>query len=206
GAATLTIVNSTIRKGATQGVSSSGCVLTLDSNIISQNTNEGINLSSTTYVLTNNIINTNGAGGFAGVNIDTNSTGTFAFNTVASNGGANAFEGGVTCPSAGTAKVLQNSIIAQNSHNPMTGGTQFAGKCTLQSVVTGQDTFSGANQAVPAFTTDFHLDVSATGLSANQTCCIDKIAIATTANSGHDVDESSRPKGNGFDVGAHEAK
>ncbi|MCA1664967.1 MAG: hypothetical protein LC659_11970, partial [Myxococcales bacterium] len=171
-----------------------------------------VKLASTTFVITNNIVNSNGSSsGLPGVNItDAASAGTFAFNTIAANGGANAVAGGVACPTTGTAPaiVIQDSIVAQNAHNPMSNGTQFVGKCELQSVVTGQDSSTGATQSAPTFTSDYHLDVSATGLAANQACCIDKIASATTPNSSHDVDESSRPKaaGTSLDIGAHEAK
>ena len=210
---TITIKNSTVVNSGAEGVNSNtGCTLTLDSNIISKNANEGIKLSATTYVITNNIIDHNGGGGLAGVNItDIASMGTFAFNTVASNGGANTVEGGIQCPGTGTVTFkIENSIVAQNAHNPMTNGTQFLGKCVLSNVVTGPDTFSGANQAVPAFVSmaDFHLDTSATGLTMNQACCIDQIASATTPNANHDVDDGPRPKAPGtkLDTGAHEAK
>lgn len=210
--ATLTIKNSTIDMSGKEGVNSSTCTLTLDGNLIYGNTNEGVKLSGTTYVITNNIINSNGGvtGGLPGVSItDSASTGTFAFNTVAANGGANALEGGVVCPPNGTVKLLQNSIVTQNAHNPMANGTQFVGKCMLQNVVTGQDTFTGATQSTPVFVsaTDFHLDVGS-GLTANKACCIDAIPSSTLLNSDHDVDRGPRPKvtGGAWDIGAHEAQ
>ena len=60
----------------------------------------------------------------------------------------------------------------------------------------------------PAFTADYHLDVTATGLTTNQGCCIDKVASATTPNASHDVDKGPRPKtaGTSLDIGAHEAR
>lgn len=212
GTVKLTIVNSTIQMSGREGVTSSGCTLTLDANIISSNANEGVKLASTTFVITNNIVNTNGGGsGLPGINItDAGSTGMFAFNTIAGNGGANSVAGGIACPTTGTAPaiVIQDSIVAQNAHNPMANGTQFVGKCQLQSVVTGQDSFTGATQSAPVFTADFHLDVSSSGLSTNEACCIDKVASATTPNASHDVDEGPRPKvvGTSLDIGAHEAK
>ena len=212
-AATVTIKNSTIHSSGKEGVNSNGCTLTLDGNIISGNANEGIKLTSTTYVITNNIVSSNGTtpGGLPGVTIsDSASNGTFAFNTVASNGGGGTLEGGISCPPNGTPKLIEESIVAQNAHNPATNGTQFINKCTLQSVVTGQDTFTGAIQSAPAFvsSTDFHLDVTATGLTANQACCTDKITSATTPNANHDVDSAPRPKvtGTKLDIGAHEAQ
>jgi hypothetical protein len=210
--ATVTLKNSTVHDSGQAGVDSSGCTLTLDANVVSANKNEGITVSSaTTYVITNNIISGNGASsGIPGVTItDMASTGTFAFNTVATNGGNNTIEGGIACPSTGPTKLIANSIVAQNAHNPMTNGTQFAGKCQLQNVVTGPDTFSGANQAAPAFTADFHLDTTAgAALTANQTCCIDKVPSATSPNANHDVDRGPRPKvpGTALDTGAHEAQ
>ena len=106
GTVKLTILNSTIQMSGKEGVTSSGCTLTLDADIISSNANEGVKLASSMFVLTNNnIVNTNGGtSGLPGVNItDASSTGTFAFNTVAANGGANTVAGGIACPSTGTA-------------------------------------------------------------------------------------------------------
>ena len=181
-----------------EGVISSGCTLTLDANIISANTNQGVKLTTTTYVVTNNIVHHNGStGGLAGIDVDGSSMGTMAFDTIAANGGANTVAGGVTCATSGTMKLIEESIIAQNAQMPATNGTQLAGRCQLQAVVTGPDSFTGAMQAPPAFVsiTDFHLDVTATGLAANQTCCINKIMPApSTPNVTHDVDEGARPK------------
>ena len=210
-AATVVITSSTIHTSGKEGISSTGCTLTLDGNIIFSNTNEGIKLTSTTYVITNNLIVLNGSGGLPGVSImDQASTGTFAFDTVAGNGGGMTIEGGISCPNISTTpKLIEESIVAQNAHNPATNGTQFVGKCMLQSVVTGPDSFAGAIQSPPAFVsmTDFHLDVGA-GLAANQTCCIDKITAPTTPNADHDVDRGPRPKvaGGKADIGAHEAQ
>jgi hypothetical protein len=213
GAAMLTIKNSTIQMSGKEGVNSAGCTLTLDANVIFSNTNEGVKLSSTTFVITNNIIHHNGSTtNLPGVNItDSGSTGTLAFDTIAVNGPAGGgVEGGVACPNTGNNVLIQDSIVAQNSHNPATNGTQFVGKCQLQSVVTGADSFSGATQSSPAFVSmaDFHLDVTATGLTTNGACCIDKVATATTPNSSHDVDEGPRPKkpATSLDIGAHEAQ
>jgi len=213
GTATLTVKNSTIHTSGKEGVNSQTCTLTLDGNLIYSNANEGVKLAATTYVITNNIINNNGGGptgGLPAITIsDSGCTGTFAFNTVAANGGANALEGGISCPNNGAVKLIQNSIVTQNAHNPMTNGTQFVGKCQLQNVVTGQDTFTGATQSNPVFVSvsDFHLDVGS-GLSANKACCIDAIPTATTTNSDHDVDRGPRPKvaGGAWDIGAHEAQ
>lgn len=212
GTATVVIKNSTIHSSGKEGIFSSGCTLTLDGNLIFSNVNEGIKVTGTTYVITNNLIFANGTtpGGLPGVTIaDSASTGKFAFNTVAQNGGGATLEGGISCPPNGTPTLIEESIVAQNSHNPATNGTQFINKCMLQSVVTGPDSFAGAIQSAPTFVsmTDFHLDVGA-GLTANQACCIDKITAPTTPNSDHDVDRGPRPKvaGTKLDIGAHEAQ
>ena len=209
--ATLTIKNSTIEMSGTNGVNSSGCVLALDASIISANASEGVLVASSTYVITNNIIHHNGSNsGLSGVNIDAASTGTFAFNTVAANGGANAAFGGIVCAANGSNKLIEDSIVAQNAASPMSNGSQFTGKCQLQSVVPGPDAFSGAIQMAPAFLsiTDFHLDTTGGALATNQACCIDKLAGATTPNATHDVDFGPRPKvpGGKLDIGAHEAQ
>jgi hypothetical protein len=200
--------NSRAHDSANEGVLATTCALTLDANTIESNSGGGVNVSgSSTYTITNNIIASNGTGaGNPGINIgDAGSTGTIAFDTLSKNGGLNTVEGGVVCPAAGANKVVQDSIVINNSSN---AGTQFAGKCQLQNVVTGTDNFAGATMLTPSFVgaNDFHLVASA---AANLSCCIDKVGAPGTPNADHDVDETTRPKGASatpYDIGAQEVQ
>jgi hypothetical protein len=235
GAATLTIRNSLIRMSGAAGVDSNGCTLTLDGNTVSGNQGAGISTNggtvtldrniigpsntgggivlggTTSYTVTNNIIVSNGASaGLPGIAISSmSSSGTIAFNTISKNGGLNTVEGGVTCPSSGAGtKLIDSSIVVDNS---TAAGTQFAGKCSLSNTVvgTGDATLlAGAIKQSPAFVsgTDFHLKAND---AANTACCVDKIPTAnapSTPNADHDVDNTRRPKGAGWDYGAHEVQ
>jgi hypothetical protein len=87
-------------------------------------------------------------------------------------------------------------------------GTQLGAQCTLTNVVTvaGDDNRGLMVAMAPAFvsTTDFHLQASN---AANTACCVDKIAADPgTTNKDHDVDATMRPKGAGWDYGAHEVQ
>jgi hypothetical protein len=207
GTATLRVVNSSIHNSGQAGVSSSDCTLVLDANVIGpSNTGGGVVLSGNTiYTLTNNIIHSNGTG-VPGVDISTGSSGVFAFNTVANNGGAApGSAGGVTC-AAGATNALQNSIVVLNQLTAV-GGTQFSGNCTLSNVVTGPDTFTGANMSVPDLDSTYRLKLN----TANRDCCINKLPSPAPAieNQSHDVDREARPKGAGtmpYDIGADEAE
>lgn len=204
---TLTVDASTVSNNTGAGISASGGTLTVDASIINGNGSTGVTVgSSASYTITNNIISGNGSGGSPGVSIgDTGSTGDVAFNTVTKNGGLNSIEGGVVCPASGTNKLIQASIVVGNSAS---GGTQFAGKCQLQNVVTGTDSFAGATMLTPTFqsATNYHL---VAGDTMNTACCIDKLAAPGTPNANHDVDSTPRPKGTGstpYDIGAHEVQ
>jgi hypothetical protein len=207
GAATLTIRNSLIRNSGQAGVDSSGCTLIIDANVIGPaNAGGGIVLGAlTSYSVTSNLIASNGTG-VSGVDIANTATGTFAFNTVANNGGAGTGSppGGITC-GVGAAKSILHSIVVGN--RPTTGGSQFAGNCTLTNVVTGPDSFVGANMLVPDLDATFHLNANAT----NRACCINQVPSPSPPilNQDHDVDGETRPRGSSatpYDVGADEAE
>jgi parallel beta-helix repeat protein len=205
GGATVTVKNSLIDSSGAAGIDASGCSVTLDSNVISGNGGGGIKLASSTYTITNNIVWGNGSGAAtaAGVSLDTSSAGTFAFNTVAKNT-VTAGVGGVDC-GTGAVKTLSNSIVWSNT---LQTGTQLGPQCMLTNVVTvaGDDNRGLMVATKPDFVsaTDFHLQ---SGTSANTACCIDKIVTSPgTPNQGHDVDATTRPKGLGWDYGAHEVQ
>lgn len=205
---TLTVDASTVSNNTGAGISASGGTLTVDASIINGNGSTGVTVgSSANYTITNNIVSSNGAtAGAPGLSIgDTGSSGGIAFNTITKNGGLNSIEGGVVCPASGTNKLIQASIVVSNSTS---GGTQFAGKCQLQNVVAGTDSFAGATMLAPTFqsATNYHL---VAGDTMNLACCIDKLAAPGTPNADHDVDYTARPKGTGaspYDIGAHEVQ
>jgi hypothetical protein len=205
GSANVTVKNSLIDNCGGAGVDSNGCTLAIDADIVSVNAGGGLKLASTSYTVTNSIISGNGSGAAtsAGVSLDNASSGTFAFNTIAKNSVA-AGVGGVDC-GTGATKTLASSIVLQNT--PL-GGTQLGAQCTLSNVVTvaGDDNRGLMVATAPAFVsaTDFHLLPSN---AANTACCVDKVATDPgTANKDHDVDASKRPKGAGWDYGAHEVQ
>lgn len=235
--ATVTVRNSSLHDSSSAGVDSSGCGLQLGACSIASNGGGGVSTSggtlqldacniasnggaglqlggATNYTVTNTIIAGNGSGA-PGVDLSSAAaSGTFAFNTVAGNGGLVDNEGGIVCASTGGDKIIAASIVAGNSHNPMSGGTQFAGtKCVFQTVVVGTDSTSAAGvvkDKPPSFTADYHLKISdAPSVAANQDCCINKLPAPTSPNADHDVDRTARPKGTGatpFDIGAHEVQ
>ncbi len=219
----LSVSNCLIHDSTMTGVGSNGCAFALDQSFVSANTGTGVNVSggslnidactidhngggvsltSTQYTITNSFI-TNSDSGTAGVSInDAASTGIFAFNTVAGNGGSLANVGGVICPSSGAHKLLENSIVALNSEDPASTGTQFAGVCDLQNVVTGTDSIAsaGAIKMTPTFDSAFRI-------SATDTCCVDKISDVTgIPNTNHDGFGNPRPVNGLWDIGADEVQ
>lgn len=202
GAASVTLRNSLIRGAGGTGVETTGCTINVDASIISANSGGGLKLSSSTYTITNSIISGNGSGSAtsAGVNL-ADSTGTFAFNTVARNT-ISAGVGGIDC-GTGAQKAILNSIVWGNT---TATGTQLGAKCTLTNVVTaaGDDTQGTMSAMAPSFVsaTDFHLKRNE---AANTACCIDKVTAPSTPNKDNDVDGvKHRPKGSAWDIGAHE--
>jgi hypothetical protein len=196
----LTINASTISSNGGGGVSTTNCSVSIDASTISSN-GGGINVASGTYTITNSFIVGNGPGG-RGVNFGDSATGTFAFNTVAKNR-VNSGVGGLNC-GAGMAKTISASLVWAND---LEAGTQFVGKCSLDGVVTGLDAFPNAGQKAIVFvdegTLNYHLKPAD---PLNATCCIDQAKPPTSPNADHDVDLSKRPKGKGYDFGAHEVK
>jgi hypothetical protein len=192
------------------GVESSNCTITLDGNYVESNTGGGVRLTGSTYTVTNNMITLNGAqaGPSYGVRIDDSPPGSvFAFNTVAGNQAAATSAPGIVCNAAAT---IQASIVATNT-TPTAGATQFSGSCTLMNVITGVDPANG-NQHPPAFvgSPNYHLDITTpAGKLENEMYVINQLTAPGTANAGHDVDFTTRPKGPGpknYDIGAHEAE
>jgi hypothetical protein len=204
GTATLAIVDSAIEKSGGAGVNALRCTVRLDRDLVDGNAGPGLHLDTgTSYSVTNTIVFGNGGG----VTIATSATGDFRFDTVAMNMAAAGPFGGITC-SGSTARLVEDSIVWGNATS---GGTQIAGSCKLSNVVTGNDTFTGAVRLDPSFvnptaTGDFHLKPMD---AANGACCVDKVTAGdggATMLPARDVDGSHRPKGAGWDIGAHEVE
>ena len=230
GGAMLTIKNSIVQDSGGSGVSSLNCALTLsastvtgnggtgvlvvggsaaiDAATISANMGGGLSFTgSSTYDVGNTFVIGNGLNG-RGVTIDDSSDGRFRFNTVASNVfGSNA--SGIAC-GVTLSKRIEDSIVVANG---MAMNTQFAGVCQLIDVVAGSDALA-PQTVTPDFkdtTTppyDYHLVPNSQN---NLKCCVDKV-LAGSVDGGaaalpdHDVDLSQRPKGAGWDIGAHEVQ
>jgi hypothetical protein len=201
GTASLDVRNTAMTLASGHGLYSSNCDLTMDGDWVAGNTAGGVYVLGN-YSITNTFIFNNGssASNDPGVYIVSPSSGVFAFNTVAGNI-KTGLPGGI---STGSAMTVTASIVTGNS---MGSNTQFSGTITLDQVVVGStDVISGtgAIRLDPDFVAagDRHLMDDA----ANATCCIDKVSAPTTPNHDHDADFTPRPKGLGWDIGAHELK
>jgi hypothetical protein len=165
-----------------------GGTLTVDRCYLGPNNGVAMLLASGTYSITNTIIADN-VGSFA--IIGQGATGDFQFNTVANN------HRGVNCNN----NVLEASIFYNNN----TMGSEFnvMNSCTF---LNGTNISTDANQ--PIFATGSYKLVPTAG--TNAACCIDKVSATVdggaTALSKHDYFGSMRPLGNGYDIGAHEAR
>ena len=197
-AATVTVRNSLIADGGGVGVINDNCTVTVDRASIVHNEG-GIKSTQGTTVVTNSFLVRNLT---AAVEMDGTAKLTFAFNTVTNNIAGSAGMGGIICPTQGAATVIQSSIVWNNAPS---SGTQFLGKCVLQDVVTGTDSFPGAIQLTPTFATSAD-DYLAANDAANKACCVDKVANPASPNADHDVDLSHRPRGAAWDIGAHEVE
>lgn len=174
--------------------------------------------SARTYSITNSFFVGNKD---RGVQFTGNGTGTFAFNTVASNSPATTNSaGGIDCGS-NAYRVLEGSIFALNGREGIGGGkvSQIINRCILINTVAYlSGATDGVADALPGpvefvstmAPTNFRLETAdATKLMTNRNCCIDK--IAGTVDGGvmtlptRDVDGNARPKGGKWDIGAHEA-
>jgi len=220
GTASLTIVRSGVHGASGVGVFAKTCTLTLDADAIALNQAGGVALSGATqYAITNSFITGNAS---TGVTLAT-AIGRFAFNTVANNGSlAGGVNGGIDC-GTGSTKVIEDSIIWGNAQNANCGAgcatcmnkSQFFGcNCQVTNVVTGSDDYNEGNTLSPVFVNlttppyDYHLVMNS---SANLACCVDKVTAASVDGGAaslpnHDVDYSTRPKGQGWDIGAHEVQ
>ena len=190
GTASLMVTDSYIHDSGAEGVSATSCTLTLQRNLITA-TKGGITLGSgTTYIVENNFIVAGATIAAAPVRLDPLATGTFRFNTVVDNNATGGAVGGIDCGSSGS-KVIESCIVFNNTK---VAGSQYTPTCTVTNNVTGVDA-KNLNPGIPSLTADYHL-------AATDTACIDK----ATTGPAVDIDNDTRPKGAGYDIGADEAK
>lgn len=193
-------------------VFASGGSLTLDQNQLI-GPGDGLYIAAGAYFVTNNFIVDSGHLG-----VQLNSSGTFAFNTVARNGvvaGGQAW--GVGCPSGPNSTVIESSIVWGNGV-AASMNTQFSGNCVLINVVAGTtETNAMAIKKDPSFIAidsmtphDYHLKANDAANSGATGCCVDVVKMTLDGGIAklpdHDVDGTGRPKGAGWDVGAHEVQ
>jgi hypothetical protein len=200
GTAGLTVQGCRILGAGGAGLSAKACDLVLDEDLVTGNQGGGLNIDAgSSYQVSNCFVVDNGD---IGVLINRLATGQFQFNTVARNHPAAGNYGGIDCSAGGVAKPIVASIVWGNT---ATMGTQIVNNCSLDGVVTGADSFSGAVMLDPQFVSgasmpyDFHLAAMS---AMNKACCVDKRPTGPD----HDFDGSHRPKGAAWDVGAHEVE
>ena len=143
---------------------------------------------TTTYTIENNLFVNNGTiGSPATIYLPDTNVGVFRFNNLADNVLGNAPM--VDCGAA-AAKLIEGNLLRGN-----TTSTSFTGNCTLVNTITPV----GDTTGTPAsFNLDgnYKLQAFANALA----CCIDKLSAGPAT----DYDGTPRPKGAGFDIGAHE--
>ena len=226
GTAIVTIRHSSIKSSGLSGVSGSDCTIALDSCTISGNSGTGVSASSGSLSLDSCTISGNSGGGVSVTDAQydiTNSfivdnlsmspgvafngasdplpNGGFRHNTLSGNG-ASGKVGGIKC-SANDPSLVDFSIIWMNT---TMASSQFSGTCVFSYLVTDDGILpsgAGNNANAPQFAGngDYHL----AKVSANSTCCIDKIPSSPVD---HDIDGDPRPLPiNGlWDIGADEVQ
>lgn len=212
----LWVLRSTIQN-AHVGIEALGCNrLHVEQSTITQSKNTGLSVGSGTrvYRVVNNIFDGNGqtAGG-VGVFLAQKTSGLFAYNTLLRNGEKGQDGGAIRCEIDGLARrVISSSIVIQNgmstrvdgSGQPL--GTQFGGDCVLQRLVVGLD----GTQALPPSEDlifaipDLDQALRLLNTPNNRAYVIDNGRADDTVR--NDFFGGSRPKGNGFDIGAHELR
>lgn len=194
------------------GVTASGCNLTIDGAYIYNNTSNGVYLNASTFSITNTMLWANRETAIA---LATGNTGAIRFSTIYNNGAATKVPG-IDCGS--TMHTVESSILFNNERQ-MSGmkmlEPQVAG-CTLNNVVTNDPraqngTLTGARyvSTIDFIDPDGLEGIGSVNLrlkkdtAANRDCCIDK---AQASGVDRDIDETRRPLGAAADIGAHEAQ
>ncbi len=206
GNASLTVESSRLHNSI-EGLTASGCKITVDGARIYLNRRNGINLSNgSEYNIQNTMIWRNDVSGIALAN----STGVLRFLTIYSNGTASGDRSpGIDC-GAGNNPV-EHSLVFSNISNltPELINQQLVG-CMTTNVLTNDSRNGTYRQMVPDFISASGSDPSRFDLrlksdsSTNTDCCIDKVPTGNYIN--HDIDGNKRPLGTASDIGAHEAR
>ena len=197
----ITALGTTIADNGGAGISADGGALTLERTTISENAGGGAELRRANFTLRNNFIVQNGtdATSFGGVSItdalsDGIETAIVDFNTIASNESSGAASG-VFCLNVDIDLTLSNNIVYANSGGDPIGGNDCS--ATYSNIQGGADGDGNIDQD-PLFADpdngDFRLQAGSP--------CID--AADPDASIDLDFDGTSRPQGEGFDIGAHE--
>ncbi len=212
----LWVLRSVVQNGGV-GIDSLGCNrLVVEQSILLGNRSLGLRVGASTrqYRIVNNVINGNGqsSGGY-GVSIAATVSGLFSYNTILNNGEKGVDGGAVRCEMGGTStRTVANSIVIQNamstrvdaSGQPL--GSQFAGDCRLTRIVVGIDgtvvtpPSEGLIRAIP----DLDQSLRLINTPNNRMYVIDKGIGDETVRSDHFG--GGRPKGDGYDLGAHELR
>ncbi len=214
--ANLWVLRSIVQNGAA-GIDSLGCNrLVVEQSIIMGNRSLGLRVGASTrqYRIVNNVLNGNGqtTGGY-GVAIAAGTTGLFGYNTILNNGEKGVDGGAIRCETGGmTTRTIGNSVIIQNAMSSRVDGSgqplgsQFAGDCRLSKIVIGVDgtvavpPSEGLIRAIP----DLDQSMRLLNTPNNRMYVIDKGAADDTIRTDHFG--SPRPKGDGYDLGAHELR
>jgi len=212
----LWVLRSLIQLGGV-GIDSLGCNrLVVEQSILIGNRTLGLRVGAAVrqYRIINNVVNGNGqTGGGSGVVIAAGVSGLFSYNTVLNNGEKGIDGGAVRCETGGlTTRSVANSIVIQNamstrvdaSGQPL--GSQFAGDCRLSNLVVGIDgtvvvpPSEGLIRAIP----DLDQSLRLLNTPNNRMYVIDKGVADDSVRNDHFG--GLRPKGDGYDLGAHELR
>jgi hypothetical protein len=218
GGASLALLRSLLGDSPT-GVDATGCgKLTIEGSEIRGSRGTGLRIGpgARSYRVVNTLVRDNGTAqlGAVGVYLAQGPSGSFAFNTLLGNGpqgplAAMASDGGgVTCEAGGAPRPVTDSIIVQNSRGPGATGTQFSGPCTLQRVVVGIDAVSAFPPSTSVLRILPDLDQSLRLLNTpnNRMYVVDKGQADAVQPLRVDHFGGERPKGAGYDLGAHELR
>lgn len=212
----LWVLRSVIQNGAV-GIDSSGCNrLVVEQSIVSGNRSIGLRVGTGTrqYRIINNVLSGNGqsSGGY-GVAIAAGVSGLFGFNTILNNGEKGVDGGAIRCETGGmTTRTISNSIIIQNAMSSRTDGSgqplgsQFVGDCRLSHIVVGVDgtVVVPPSEALIRAIPDLDQSLRLLNTPNNRMYVIDKAIADDSVRTDHFG--SQRPKGDGYDLGAHELR